>query len=331
LTGPPPGLRFVPDPDLSRVARLMQASWAAPCWIYDVPLLEYYLRRPSVARDLLLGLEDDATGELVAYYAFMPLSLVERANPRRAVFGSFLTAAAPVRRTGAARAVQVRLLEEAMARGYEEYLAFCSAGAFSNDSIARSCDALGLATRKVASVPYLALPASVVARRARPASGTLRRYGPGDATAAVALLAERPTATIEARHDPRDLHHRLLAPVGRTYVWPRTGGCLALAHFALLEVYDGGRRFRNAYLRDFETGNLSERESEQFLADILRAVAGEGCHLVIAPGTASSPVASLVPLGFRPVGRPLNLLWTRLGDAAPARPTSAAALRLEVF
>ena len=188
MTSPPRGLRFVRDPDLSRVSRLMQASWAEPCWVYDEPLLSYHLRRPSVDRDLLLGLEDEASGDLVAYYAFMPLPLRVGGEDQRAVFGSFLTAAPAVRRSGAARAVQVRLLEEAISQGYEQYVAFCEVGAASNESIVRSCSSLGLTTRTIATISYLALPVSAVAKRARPAAGTIRPYEHGDGEAAAAVL-----------------------------------------------------------------------------------------------------------------------------------------------
>ncbi len=300
--------------------------------MYDEPLLEYHLGRPSVDRDLLLGLEDEATGELVAYYAFMPLLLLARGQLRKAVFGSFLTAAPSARRTGAARAVQLRLLDEAIGREYEEYLAFCEVGAVSNESIARSCASLGLRTRTVGTVSYLALPASALARRAGPASDRIRTYERTDARAAAVLPASRVPATIEARHDPRDLDHRFLAPVARTYVLPDHRGVAALAHFVLLEVRDRGRRFRNAYLRDFEGGRLDAPEVEQFLADVLRAVAGEGCHLLIAPATASAPVAQLSALGFRRTSQKLNLLLTPLRAGAEGTSASGdAAFSMDVY
>ena len=282
-------------------------------------------------RDLLLGLEDEVTGELVDVLRVHATAAVRRERARRA-FGSFLTAAAAVRRAGAARAVQVRLLEEARARGYEDYLAFCEVGAVSNESIARSCSTLGLTTSTVATVPYLATPVAIVPRRTRPASGSIRAYEPGDAAGAAALPDDRRPSSIKALHDERDLDHRFLSPVARTYVQQGPDGLAALAHFALLEVRDGGRRFRNAYLRDFEPGRLDVDEREQFLSDVLRAVAGEGCHLVVAAGSAGFPLASLARLGFRQISQKLNLLFTPL-FAGSGRPLTAPAaeVRLDVF
>jgi hypothetical protein len=286
-----------------------------------------------VDRELLLGLEDETSGELVTYCAYMPLPLLVDGEHQKAVFGSFLTAAPAVRGKGAARAVQVRLFEEAISRSYQLYLAFCEVGAPSNESSIRSSLSLGLTTQTVATISYLALPASAVMKRTRPASGKIRPYEPEDRLGAATLPRRRPPVFLEARHDHQDLDHRFLAAVARTYVLPGADGVAALAHFALLEIRDGGRRFRNAYLRDFEPGGLDLPGRDQFLSDALRALAAEpGTHLVVAPACAGSPVDLLAGLGFRPTHRSLNLLATRLrpGHELPAL-GSAAEFRLDVF
>jgi hypothetical protein len=308
----------------------MEASWAEPCWVYDEPLLRYHLRRPSVDRDLLLGLESESNGELVAYYAFMPLQLRVGGEERKAVFGSFLTAASEVRRRGAAQAVQVQLLEEALARSYEDFLAFCEVGAASNESVARSCARLGLKTRTLATIPYLALPAAAVGRRTLPASGAIRTYRSDDANDVAALLPPRAPVTIEARHDRRDYDARFGAPLARTYVLPTHHGLAAAAHFVLLNVRDTGRRFRNAYLRDFSTGSLGESGQRQFLSDVLRAVAAEGCTLVVIPSCVTFPLGLLADLGFRHTSLRLNLLATHL---CPERQATVAPVEflLDVF
>jgi hypothetical protein len=310
----------------------MQSSWEEPCWSYDELDLDYHLRRPSVERELLLGLENETTGELVAFYAFMCQPLVLEGRRRVGAFGSFLTAANTVRRSGAARSVQVRLLEMAMARGYQEYVAFCEVGSISRHSIAQSCAALGLTTRVIATVSHLALPSAVIERRFPGASSSIRAYQPADQDSAAALPEMRPQAVVEARYERRDADHRFRSPLGRTYVMPAANGIAALAHFVLLEIRDGGKRFRNAYLRDLELGGLSETEQQQFLADVLAAVGKEGCYLVIAPTIATFPTAARGWFGFRPLGRHFELLHTDLVSDGQARiPTTPATVALELY
>ena len=333
MTAPPPGLRFVRDPDLLRVSGLMQASWAEPCWVYDDPLLDYHLRRPSVDRDLLLGLEHEASGELVAYYALMPLLARIGHEDRRAVFGSFLTVAPAFRRLGAARALQVELLGRAISSGYEQYFAFCEVGSTSNESIVRSCAAIGLSTKALTRINYLALPAVVLAKRALAASGQVRPYAAGDRPTAAELPYRRRSPHLEGRHDRRDLEHRWAASIARTYVLPTANNIEALAHLVVLSVRDGGRVFRNLYLREFEPGALDRTGQEQFLCDVLRAAVEEGGnHAVLAPACESSPVDLLMRLGFRPMSRGLDLLATPL--RAGSRLTIAGPhvdFRLDVF
>ena len=151
----------------------MEASWAEPCWVYDEALLEYHLRRPSVDRDLLLGLEDEATGELVAYYAFMPLPLLVEEKPAGGLRelshrrgdgadaperpGPFRSGSSRKRWPGATRTIWPSARWEPSR----------------THSIGRSCEAVGLTTRTVATIPYLATAGCVVPRRARPASGSI--------------------------------------------------------------------------------------------------------------------------------------------------------------
>ena len=297
----------------------MQATWAQPCWVYDLELLGYYLRRPSVDPDLLVGLEDEGTGDLVAYCAYMPLSIHLEGRSLRAVFGSFLTTALRTQGRGAARALQVRLLTVSMSKGYDIYLAFCEVGAASNQSAIKSAAALDLVTSTVAHFPFLALPASVIRARLPAPCGPLRTYCDADRVV-VSQLRENGEQglTLRRYHDPRDYRHRFEGPRARSYVYAPGGNVRAFAHVLLADVLDGGRRFQNAYVQDFEAGDLPEAERRQFLIDVLHGAEREGCHLVIAPSTGYLPDDLLGSLGFRKTARRLNLMITPLHGGGPA-------------
>ena len=327
-----PGLRFVRDPELPRVSRLIESSWAEPRWVYDVELLHYYLRRPSADPDLLLGLEDEATGELVGYYALLPLRVTVGSQPRRAVFGSFLTSSPRVRRRGLTQALHAPLLGMALEKGSEVYLAFCEVGAVSNDAITRSCEHVALTTTRWATFPSLGLPGGAIRARALPASPMTRPYRQEDELGVQALLERRPLLGLHREIPLRDYGHRFTGPRARAFVWGLGEGARAFAHLALLEVRDAGRVFRNAYLQDLEASDLQQNEARQFLSDVLRLLQPDEPQLVLAPGIGYFPGELLASLGFRRTARQLNLLGTVLRPGSGGEwPAEVQEFCLDVF
>jgi hypothetical protein len=324
------GLRFVESPDLTRVSELIQRTWSPPCWVYDEELLRYHVGKPSGDAELTLGVEAADTGELVAYYALIPLEVAVHGYQRKAVFGSFLTTAEQTQGRGVARALQVELLRRAIAKGHEIYLAMCEVGAVSNRSIARSCEVLGLVTTTIATFKYLATPGALVRRRVVEPSPKTRSYRLSDRREVEALLqVGGPSLPLHRRIATADLDHRYLGPLARTYVHEIDGRIRGLAHLLVLSVVDAQRHYHNVYFRDLELGDLSPELRGHFLEDVLSLLGSESGDMVLAPDTGYMPPAAFRQLGFRYGARALNLLCTPLrpdDDPYAVRRTNAFCL-----
>ena len=184
----------------------------------------------------------------------------------------------------------------AIDKGHDLYLAFCEVGARLNESIARSCASLGLATTTAATVGYLGLPAAAIANEAPGPLGSRRATYRDDDEAAVCRLLETAQGTSRAATAPRSkrLATTGSARLGRAPTPPGAGGVSA----GTRALRPAGRARRRAPLpeclsQDFETSGLSESEGEQFLVDVMHGVSGEACQLVMAPATGYLPADGL--------------------------------------
>ncbi len=320
------------DPTCPRRPPDGERAGRGPCWVYDETMLSYHLRRPSVDRDLLLGLEDESTGGLVAYYAFMPLAAARRERgARRAVFGSFLTAAAAApaagRRAGRAGATP----RGGAVRGATRTTwPSARSGAVSNESIARSCASARADDPRRSPRPVPRPSVAAVARRALSASSAIRAYQPQDSNDVAAPLTTSAPVAIEAPRDRRDYDSRFGAPLARTYVLPTDHGLVAIAHFVLLTVRDGQAanlpQCLPARLRD----RCARNDDSEVLLGRPQGRGGRGLHSArrCSRYGQSSPVARRARISPRP--RRLNLLVTRLRPEGSAAPPPAEFL-LDVF
>lgn len=306
----------------------MRASWDEPSWLYSTDLLGYHLRRPDVDGELLIGLEDAATGELVSFYAFLPVSARIGGRTARGVFGSFLTSARSVQGSGAARAVQVHLLALAERKGFDAYFAFCEVGAVSQHSIVRACASVGLTTEVVTTVGYHAAPG--VSRRRRPNTFT-RPYTSADEPIVLRMLrTEGGAGELSLRYADEGYRHRWSSPLGTSFVFERDGRVDGFVHLARFDVRDGGRTFSNVYVQDFVAGDLTTADLSDFLGAALLQIESEGCKLVLAPAIGGLTEPLLAETGFRKTPRRLNLLATPL-HADSSAPSGLDRFSLDVF
>jgi predicted GNAT family acetyltransferase len=313
----------------------MQKTWARPCWLYDEDLLRYHIDRPTGDLDLAVGVEHRDTGELVSFYALMPRLVHWEGRPTRSVFGSFLTAAAAVRGRGIARALQVRLLAEAQAKGYELYLAMCEVDNTSNASIAASCSELGLSSFVVNTFKYLAQPGGMVATQIAEKSAATRPFDLScDRKDVESLWASRAELCLHHRIVPSDYDSRYGATQARNFVFEVDGKIAGFIHCLLLSVVDNDRSYRNIYFQDVEPGTLSEGQQLQFLRDVLYELYScDRYDLAFVPNTGYAPESLFRRCFFRTAARTLNLRLTRLTPSTRAAeaPAPIESFCLDVF
>ncbi len=317
-TALPTGYRFVSSPPLELVSRLMRNTWAKPSWVYDVDLLRYHLAKPSGDPELSIGVENETSGDLVAYNALIPTEIEIRGRRSRSLFGSFLTAGREVQATPVARMLQRHALEVALRKQYELYVAICETGGVSGLSIGSVAGKLGLKTRTVRRFRYVAALGDVLRKRLPevPTEAT-RTFQPADATVVERLLANGRRLPIHRLIARSDYEHRYRAPQARSFVFEIGSEIRGFAHALILEVATETKCDRNAYLQDLELGSLDDGQAHQFLGDVLRLLVNENCNLLLAPEIGYFPLDLLRQYSFRGAPRSLDLLLTPLAGLPP--------------
>ena len=325
--------RFRWDPPLEAVAALMRANWARPCWEYSASLLRYHVDKPSGGRRLSLGVESELSGALVGYQAHIPLDIELHGRHLRAVFASFLTAAAETRGAAIALATQVQLLERAQECGFEVYLTMCEVGALSNMSVKRACRAIARPLITLRVTRYFAGARPQVSARLTAPSPRTRQFEECD-EAGVFELLQQSGASIPLRqqHRREDVAHRFTsADNRRTFVFERGGRIVGVIHVLVLVVLDRVREYRNAYIQDLALDDLTPDERKAFVNDVLHHVTALSIEAICVPDTGTFDAGLWKPLGFRMMPRAINLYGVPLRQERAAALANVAAFHLDVY
>lgn len=314
---PAPGHRFEWQPALERVSELIRASWAKPCWNYDIGLLELHIRRPSGDPELAVGQITD-TGRLVSFQAYMPFDVEYSGRRYRAVFASFLTVAPDLHGHGLAGPQQAALVERAIEKGYDLYLTMCEVGAPSNRAVEKVFARKGREARVINVLRYLAGVRPLI-RSALPGSpsGRTRTYRRDDRGRVLELVRSLGRGTDLRKVVPAEdvdflFHDR---PHTRTYVYEENGRIRALANLLLLEVVKprGGRDL-NVYFDNVAFGDLDADEQKRFVSDVLLALEDNGYCAAFVPDIGYVSHEPFLAHRFRTAPRALNLYAIPLRD-----------------
>ncbi|MHB1566378.1 MAG: hypothetical protein ACYCXG_06635 [Acidiferrobacter sp.] len=322
------------NPNLELVTALMRDTWQPPCWRYEPDLLAMHIQRPTGDPSMAVGLVTP-DGRLASYLAFVPLQVRLHGHPYRAVFASFFTVSTAFRHYRLSDRQQNLMLDRAIARGFDLYLAVTVAGTPANQTVARAFRGHGLPVEAISSFRYLVgVPAIMESRLPSVATAAkVRLYEPGDEESAYQLLAQASMMADLSRVIARaDIDFMLRTrPRVRTYVGVQEGRPTALLNVAFLPIV-GELPSVNAYLENIALGTLSPHERAEFVATVLRRVLATGVDAVMVADIGYADLAVFRALGFRAAPRGLRLL---LGALRPgvlgSVATTVASFCLDVY
>lgn len=216
---------FISNPDLTRVASLMEQAWPQPCWRYTVPMLAGYHQRPGAEPALGLGYRCGA--ELAGYMAYLPCPVQYDGRPWRMVFASFWTALGHYGLKNIPLRLHAELHRQACAMKYQGLLTIGEEGSKGVRAFKLVSQRLGLPYQTISRFGMLLGLPRLARRRLAPGHAGRRvqlytsRWRAQCATLAAAATRQARLGRIfGAREFTFLLHDR---PGSRTWLWQEDG------------------------------------------------------------------------------------------------------------
>ena len=313
----PAGFKFVKDPDLETVSKLIYNNWDRPCQNYTAEVLACYLSRPTGDRSLAIGIETDE-GELVSYQAHIPYEIELNGKKLKTAFQSFVTVDKNFRGNSLSSIGASYQIQSAIKQDFDAIMKMCEVGAVYNYVIAKTFKENNLKVNIIKTFNYIAgLNQFIVPILPPHKSGYTSPYAESDKTEILNILGQLGGNTqLRKIIDPSDINYIFSErPSTKSYVYKKNKKVMGLINLLFLEVLDkDSEKILNVYFDHVAFGEMSHPEQEEFIGDILLDIQNTGFHTAFLPDIGYVNTNPFKKWRFRAAPRKLNLYLSVLKD-----------------
>jgi len=301
------GERFVSNPDLEEVSRLMSATWQRPCWEYTSDILRCYINRPSGDVSLSLGLYYD--DELAGYLCYVPYQILYRGNQYPAVYGTWWTASQAFRGQSVAMKLQKELLGRAREKGV--------AGLFTVTHHGTLADR---ANKAVFGLLHESFQLKNTFRQMMAVPRMIRRRIQGSQSPHTCLYhadyREQCLELLDSNSRQLDVCFMAVAedidfllkdrPLAQTWIWADSGRVLGLINVVRKRYFDQ-RDTVNAYVEHMAFSGMTSSQIREFLFTVFMDAYWDSIDAVCIPDTGYFDRDLFSSIGFRRSQRQFSL------------------------